>query len=423
MRPVLLRARVVLPVSAAPIDDGAVSVADGKIAAVGRFRDFDASDHDEVIDLGEQLLMPGLVNAHCHLDFSMMRHAIQPQRSFSDWIRRINALKRSLSDEDYLASLARGFAELQSWGTTTVANIESFPELLLHMPPPPIRTWWFFEMIDVRHRETTEETVAGALAFFTPREGWLGGFGLSPHAPYTASGSLFHLASQVAEEQDMPLTTHVAESREEWEMFRDGRGELYDFMLKLGRWMHDCHHSRTPLAHLAAHTPLDDRWLLAHMNELDDGDFELIASLPSHNRPSVVHCPCSHRYFRHSPFPLSKLMDLDVNICLGTDSLASTDSLSLFDEMRQLAKRAPWVPVADVIKMGTLNGAHALRIAAGEIAPGALADLIALPYAGGDVYQTVLSHREPVSWMMLDGKLPASKVTQRLRSGCSWLSW
>ena len=404
---VILRSRVVLPINSAPMDDGAVVVVDNTIAAVGPYAEIKAEYAGEVIDLGEQVLMPGLVNAHCHLDFTMMRHAIQPQRSFTDWIRRINAVKRSLSDDDYLAAIARGFAELRKWGTTTVANIESFPELLVRMPPPPIRTWWFLEMIDIRHRETGEEAVAGALSFFAERPDWLGGFGLSPHAPYTASASLFELAGNAARNLGMPITTHVAESREEWEMFRHGRGELYDFLLRLGRWMYDCQHERTPFGHLAAHASLDARWLLAHMNELDDADLDILGRLPRHMRPSVVHCPGSHRYFRHGPFPLVKLQEQGVNVCLGTDSLASTESLSLFDEMRQLARRAPWLHAAEVLRMGTENGARALGMNAGKIEVGALADLIALPYCGEtkEVYEAVLDYRDPVAWMMLNGQL------------------
>ena len=142
--------------------------------------------------------MPGLINAHCHLDYSMLRRAIQPPRGFTAWVQRLNAIKRSLRDEDYLEAIALGFAELRKWGTTTVLNIESFPELMGRIPPPPIRTWWFYEMIDVRQRITTEDLLEGAGIFFRKHADWLGGFGLSPHAPYTASAALYQLASACA---------------------------------------------------------------------------------------------------------------------------------------------------------------------------------------------------------------------------------
>jgi aminodeoxyfutalosine deaminase len=401
----ILRSRGVLPISSPPIENGAVVIEGDKITALGPWNDLRETP-GEVVDLGEQVLMPGLVNAHCHLDFTMMRHAILPQRSFTEWIRRINAIKRSLDDDDYLAGIERGFGELRKWGTTTVANIESFPELLLRMPPPPIRAWWFFEMIDVRHRETSEETVAGALAFFTPREGWIGGFGLSPHAPYTASASLFELAGKTAEQLRMPVTTHIAESREEWDMFRHARGELHDFMLKLGRWMHDCRHARTPFGHVAASTALTDRWLLAHMNELDESDFQWLAQRPAALRPSVVHCPGSHRYFQHARFPLEQLVKAGVNVCLGTDSLASTESLSLFNEMRLLADSHPSFRAEEILTMATANGARALGIEAGKVEPGALADLIALPIAADArrVHDGILEYSEPVTWMMINGQ-------------------
>ena len=403
----ILRARTVLPISGSPIENGAVAISGNTIAAVGSFAEVRAAHGGEVIDLGDRVLMPGLVNAHCHLDYTMLRRAIQPQRSFTDWIRHINALKRSLGLDDYRDAIARGFSELRRWGTTTVANIESFPELLPEMPAPPLRTWWFLEMIDLRHLVTSEDVVAGALAFFEKGSGWLGGFGLSPHAPYTASGPLYELVSKAADQLNMPVMTHVAESREEWEMFRHARGELYDFMARLDRWMQDCQHQHTPLRHLFHHTAFGARWILAHMNELDDSDFTLLASIPRGERPSIVHCPGSHRYFRHAPFPLAKLMEIGMNVCLGTDSLASTYSLSLFDEMRLLAKREAWLHPADIVAMATLNGARALGMNAGKIAPGALADLIALPAAGSvrDIHADILANREPVAWMMLDGKI------------------
>ena len=130
-----LRARIVYPVSAPPIEGGMVGIEQGKIAAMEKW------DGREATDLGDVILMPGLINAHCHLDYSVMRGAILSNMSFSHWVRRINDLKRTLSDADYLASIQSGFDELLRHGTTSVFNIESFPELMVRMPSPPIRSW------------------------------------------------------------------------------------------------------------------------------------------------------------------------------------------------------------------------------------------------------------------------------------------
>ncbi len=263
-------------------------------------------------------------------------------------------------------------------------------------------------MIDIRHRITTEEVVRGALEFFQSRPHSLSRFGLSPHAPYTASRSLYELANCCAETMQMALTTHVAESREELEMFADQGGPLYDFMHSLGRSMEDCGR-QTPFGRLWNSGAVNEEWLLVHMNELEESDFALLAALPPERKPHVVHCPGSHAYFEHSPFPLRRLVELGVNVSLGTDSLASTHTLSLFVEMRRLRAKEPSLTARDVLKMVTLNPARALQRTGrlGTISPGAMADLIAVPIdnGGANVYEQIVDYRRPVPWMMIDGKI------------------
>lgn len=131
----LLRARHVVTMDGPPLSDGAVLVRGNLVAAVGAWTDL-RREHsgEEVIDLGETTLLPGFINAHCHLDYSGLRHAILPPKGFAEWVGRINALKRSLHDDDYLAAIARGFHEYARWGATTLLNIESFPELMWKLP-------------------------------------------------------------------------------------------------------------------------------------------------------------------------------------------------------------------------------------------------------------------------------------------------
>jgi len=276
------------------------------------------------------------------------------------------------------------------------------------MPPAPIRTWWFYEMIDTRHRITTDDVVAGALMFFQHHDDAIGGFGLSPHAPYTASTRLYQLAKDCSAAMQMPLMTHVAESREELEMFRDGHGALYHFMRALKRPMGDCGIS-SPFALLWQSGAVDSQWLLTHMNELTEDDFAILASLPRGAAPHVVHCPGSHRYFGHSEFQFRRLVELGVNICVGTDSLASTDSLSLLSELRRLHATESWLTAEELIRTITVNPARALRreTVLGKLVPGAFADLIALPTCGNvqTVHEEIVAYAGPVSWMMIDGKI------------------
>ena len=392
-----LRARIVYPVSAPPIEDGMVSVEDGKIAAWGRW------DGREATDLGDVILMPGLINAHCHLDYSVMRGAILSNRSFSHWVRRINELKRTLTDADYLASIRSGFDELVRHGTTSVFNIESFPELMVNMPPPPIRTWWFYEMMDVRNRIHTEDVVAGALSFFEDRAGWSGGFGLSPHAPYTTSPDLYRLARFCCEKYGMPFMTHLAESDEEFKMFQNARGPLHDFLKGLGRPMSDAG-GLTPVARLLAENGLPDGAMLTHMNFLEEEDWAILRA----KRFSIIHCPCCHEYFERGPFPLERFLSEGFNVCLGTDSLASNRSLNMFAEMQCAARRHPTVAPEKILEMATLNPARAIGMGGriGEICAGAEADLIAVPFSGptDNIREAILAHPGPVDWMMVGGR-------------------
>jgi cytosine/adenosine deaminase-related metal-dependent hydrolase len=401
----ILRARTLLTMDGAPpIDNGAVVVKGSRIRAAGTLRDIASHFTGAVTDLGEQVLMPGLINAHCHLDYTMLRRAIDPQRSFTAWVQRLNSLKRSLHDDDYLQAIHRGFLELRKWGTTSVLNIESFPELMGRLPPPPIRTWWFYEMIDVRRPITTDDLLQGASVFFRKHADWLGGFGLSPHAPYTASPHLYALAAECAHQRNMPLTTHLAESLEETAMFQRASGPLFDFMKSLGRDMSDCGH-HTPLAALHTRGLLTPDWIVAHMNDLQETDFTILESNPVH----IVHCPASHRYFSHPPFQLDRLRALRINISLGTDSLASTDTLSLFHEMRTLRDTHPAISPLETLEMVTVNPARALRRPGdlGQILPNSQADLIALPIASDakSTYEEIIDHQRPVTWMMVNGQL------------------
>jgi cytosine/adenosine deaminase-related metal-dependent hydrolase len=404
----IYRAKTLVTMDGTPIDDGAVAVEDDRVADVGRYDDVRARQAGAVTDLGEVVLLPGLINAHCHLDFTSLRGVLAPQQSFADWIRQINAQRRELSEEDFLESIAGGFAEAQRWGTTTIANIESIPELLHRMAPPPLRTWWFAELIDVRPTMAAEEMIEHALSIFRGKESWPGGFGLSPHAPYTASPKLSRLA---AAQNDMLLTMHLAESQEEMEMFRAGGGPLFDLLQSLGRSMDDCGMGKTPLAVMLDRQTIDKRWIVVHLNELTEENF---ARLAGGQRFHIAHCPRSNRYFQHRPFALRRLRELGFNICLGTDSLASNSSLSLLSEMQAVRDAHPWLSPREILEMATVNGARALHQeqTLGKIRIGAQADLIALPIENGrgDIFEKVIAWSEPVPWMLVAGRAPSDKL-------------
>jgi cytosine/adenosine deaminase-related metal-dependent hydrolase len=402
----ILRARIVVTMDGPPIENGAVAISENQIVDVGKFDNTKKGNSDEVVDLGEQSLLPGLINAHCHLDYTCLRGKIPPRKSFADWIRAINAEKAKLSPENYLASINEGFAEAKRFGTTTIANLTAFPELISQIQAP-VRTWWLAELIDVRDPSWANELVDLAIESLNRARDSGSGIGLAPHALFTASPNLYRRCEEIAHRDHVLLTTHLAESRDEMEMFRDGLGPLYDFMKSIGRPMDDCGRE-TPLG-LFLGAPggraLPEQWIVVHLNELAEADFDLLEK--SKRRFHIAHSPRSHDYFGHSRFAFEKLRALGFNICLGTDSLASNENLSLFDEMRAFQRDEPGISPDKVLEMVTVNPALALHHenVFGRIRPGFQADLIAVPCSGdGNLFEQIVAFDGPVDWMLLDGK-------------------
>jgi cytosine/adenosine deaminase-related metal-dependent hydrolase len=427
----IIRARIVVTMDGLPIENGAIAITGNRIVDVGQFDEIRTRNSGNSVDLGEQVLLPGLINAHCHLDYTCLRGKIAPQKSFTDWIRAINAEKARLLPKDYVASISDGFAEAKRFGTTTIANLTAFPELISHIQPP-IRTWWFAELIDIRAPEHVElvdsaiESVRSALecadmSALSKRRHvaalQMQRWGLAPHALFTASNKLFHHCEEISRRDSILLTTHLAESREEMEMFRNASGPLHAFLKSIGRPMDDCG-SKTPLevfigalgrARSAAALQAGDRalatWIVVHLNELTESDFDLLERLEP--KFQIVHCPLSHNYFGHSSFAFDRLRSMGFDICLGTDSLASNETLSLFAEMRAFHTEFPSVSPEEILQMATINPACALRQenALGKVRPGFLADLIAIPCsASTDVFEQIIAFDDPVKFAMVNGE-------------------
>jgi aminodeoxyfutalosine deaminase len=410
----IIRARTVVTMDGAPVHNGAVAISDNQIIDVGKFPEVSARHPGKkIVDLGEQALLPGLINAHCHLDYTRLRGKIPHPKSFAHWIRAINAEKADLSHEHYVASINEGFAEAKRFGTTTIANLTAFPELISQIQAP-VRTWWFAELIDVRSPEHANDIVDLAIESLKSAENQ----GLAPHAIFTASSDLYRRCEEIARRQGILLTTHLAESREEMEMFRHGSGPLYEFMKAVGRDMKDCS-GETPLALFVdslgapGGRALPGEWIVAHLNELAESDFKLLKELTS--KFHIVHSPRSHDYFGHSRFPFEKLRALGFNICLGTDSLASNESLSLFGEMRAFQSSEPAISPDKVLEMATMNGARALRQrnTLARIRPGFRADLISIPISGSpNLFEEIVAFEGPVDWMMVNGRRAAANLPQ-----------
>ena len=195
----ILRARTLVPVTAPPLEDGAVLILDGRIVAAGRWADVSPHASGPVTDLGDSLLMPGFVNAHCHLDYTHLAGQLAPSRNFTEWLKSIHAAKSAWGFSEYAASWLTGARQLLESGTTTVANIESVPELPgVCREATPLRVWSFMELTALRPRQSPVELVDAAASLLRSLKPGRGGFGLSPHAPYSTTPDLLTATDQAS---------------------------------------------------------------------------------------------------------------------------------------------------------------------------------------------------------------------------------
>jgi cytosine/adenosine deaminase-related metal-dependent hydrolase len=296
-------------------------------------------------------------------------------------------------------------------GTTTVADIEAVPELLPEVwDATPLRIWSLLEMTGVRSRRNPDHILNDALRTVQSLRHQRCIAGLSPHAPYSTTPRLLRRSAAAARKRKLVVATHVAESAAEFEMFQKGSGEMHEWLQYNERDMSDCD-GVSPVQHLARQRLLGPHLLAIHLNYLAAGDARLLAQ----KNVSVVHCPRSHDYFKHDPFPYRALANAGVNICFGTDSLATVRTarrvqpeLNLFREMQAFATQNLTVPDHKIIRMATLNGARALGRSGqiGELNRNALADLIALPFTRkrSEIFESIIYFSGNVTANMIGGQ-------------------
>jgi cytosine/adenosine deaminase-related metal-dependent hydrolase len=389
------------------IANGAVVISGKRIRAVGRWEQVHKTfPRAPVVDLGDAALLPGLINAHSHLEYSDLAGEFLPPRHFSDWLKLIVTAKGIRSDADFAAAWQRGAHQLLRTGTTTVADIVALQSI--QPQPTSLRVFSFLEMTGVKSKQSPAKIISSATTKIKSlrAQGRLAGF--SPHAPYSTTPELLQRTANTARRWRWRVTTHVAESPEEFEMFSAGRGRMFDW-LRSQRDCADCGHG-SPVQHLARNGLLAANFLGVHANCLTPGDAALLAR----HEASIVHCPRSHTFFSHPKFPFKELTRAGVNVCLGTDSLASIEGkanhppeLNLFAEMRAFARKNPGTPAGTILRLATLNGAQALGLTGkiGALSPGAFADCIAIPCREklADIPEAVLHHRGDVSASLING--------------------
>jgi len=379
------RARWVVPISAPPVAHGIVVERAGRIEWVGAVEDAPPAHPDEdVVDLGAAILLPGLVNAHCHLELTAMRGFLDGL-AFREWILRLTSARRAVLDEEALLDAARlGVEEGVRAGITTFADTGDSGAGFDAMLERGVRGICYREVFgpDPAQCERAIVELRAKLVAMRARETALVRAGLSPHAPYTVSDALYGATAALAREVDAPIAVHIAESALETELVTQGAGTFADGLRKRGIGVGP--RARSPIALLDALGVLGVDPLLIHCVRVDGDDVRTIAR----HRCAVAHCPASNARLGHGVAPLAELLAAGVDVGLGSDSVASNDRMDLLDEARQAllfaAARTRDVGAlssARALELATLGGARALRLdrEIGSLESGKAADLSAFP--------------------------------------------
>lgn len=401
-RPFALRARWVIPVAGDPIDGGVVSIADGRIAAVGSAAASHVAARD-IVDLGDVAILPGLVNAHTHLEFSDLAAPLGRRgMGICDWIPLVVADRRR-SGRDADAAVRAGIAESARYGVTAIGEIAQRDGSPAAVASLPLAVNVYQELIGLAC-DRVDELCAAARehAARTPPPPARWRTAASPHAPYSVS---LDVVRRLA---DLPLAMHVAESREEVELLAVASGPMRAMLENFGIWREGYFGRggvlQRPVDVLRAlagdpKKPVTNATaLVVHGNYLDAAAMDFLAAAP---RPMVVvYCPRTHAYFGHEPYPLVELLRRNIPVALGTDSRASNPDLSILAELRHVALHFPDLPSKQVLAMATINGASALMRSdeCGSIEVGKSADLavVELNATQRSANSDADSHNDPI---------------------------
>lgn len=378
-------ARWVLPVTASPLVDGAVLVDEGgRIAAVGPAAAVPLPAGGRTLDLGEAVLLPGLVNTHAHPELTAWRGLLE-DLPFTDWIAALVGLRRAAmpTAEELAATALLGCGEALAAGVTTIAATEDSGATLAALRATGMRGIAYREVFGPDPDTATESlaTLQRHIAGMQRDQTALVRVGVSPHAPYTVSDALYRATAAFARAEQLPVAVHAAESRAEMDLVTHGTGPFARQLQE--RNIRTPPRGRSVIGLLEEVGILECQPLLIHCLQVDAEDVTRIAV----HGATVAHCPCANARLGHGVAPLTAWLEAGIAVGLGSDSMASNNRMDMLEEARiaQLQQRAHqqrWqiLPAHQLLRLATIEGARALHLDGriGSLEPGKDADLCAV---------------------------------------------
>lgn len=366
-RMLIYAAKHLLPVAATPIQNGAVSVQDGRIVAVGRRKDVvKAYPGAEVRELGDVVIVPGFVNAHTHVELSFMNGDSPAGGTFMSWIRDLVARQAVVAADDAALSAAKAIDTMVNRGTVAIGDVANGTWAAPLVARSGLYGLAFHELFGLRAADAEsilqaaaervesierQADVRAARDRFTTV--------LTPHAPHTTSQPLLKALGGRAVASAEMLSIHVAESEEETQLLRDGTGPFKDFLIERDAWDPGFKAPGvSPVEYLDRLGVLTPRTLAVHCIHIDSKDLSRLQA----KGVTVVTCPRSNQRLGVGKAPVLKLLSAGVPVALGTDSLASAPDLDVFTEVAHLRQEHPGLSPAASLRIATLNGARALGL-------------------------------------------------------------
>lgn len=386
-----------------PVENGELIIDGGNIIEVAAQQGSDDAD----LDLSDYLLMPGFINAHSHISLTALENKLSPSDSFADWIRALISHNSALDSESRVQGIRSGAEAMKRSGVTALGDYVADPELLPVIGGLGFRSVLFLETIGFLPEKAQElcKNVEEILLRGNPSS--ICQLGLAPHAPYSVSPDLFRLIGQLAQQHHCPVSCHVAEIKEEGRFLVLGDDSLEELLKERSAWDPKWQPPyKSPMQYLSSLGVLD-RLIAVHCNFVSD-DLDLMAE----KKVSATFCPQSSEWFgRTKLMPVRALLDRGITVALGTDSLASSNSLNFLDELRMADKLLPDVSRKEILTMATSGGAEALGLQCGTVTSGQKADLIGfrLPssYSGPWWDVPFEPDRHEVDFYRVDGRYDA----------------
>ena len=396
------RADWLLPIVDDPIRDGWVSIDNGRIVEIG------SGPVAEAVDLGRAVILPGLVNAHTHLELAYLHGRVPSGERFHEWIRTLMALRRQYpdpADPEIVSAARRAIESARAAGTALVGDISNTLVTVPLLREAGVAAQVFYELLGFNAADPAGRVAAaGEAVEAAGADAGQVRITLAPHAPYSVSPMLFKAIRAHLDRDATPVSSvHLGESTDEVEFLRRGTGVFRHLLEELGVWNPEWKPPGTsPVVYLSDVEFLDRSVIVVHGVQFDGDELSRLAALGS----TVVSCPRSNRHVGVGDPPLEAFYAMDVDVAFGTDSLASVADLNLFLELKEARRLAPRVPARRILESATFAGARALGFGRdfGSVEAGKCAALLAIEVPEGvtDVEEYLLTGIEPLQVRWLD---------------------